>query len=194
MSVIIHDPTCQFVLNIVLGFFALVVSVFAILNGRRWKGFTYEILFCNPLLSAAVDRVQILIDGKTVNDVFFIVIQFRNSGNLPILASDFESKITLNFNHNTMVYLVEVIETKPAGIKATVNHTLNTVTLEPLLFNPEDSVTLGILVDQFTGRLHVEGRIIGVKEIREYRPKPIIPEKVMSFLGFEEEPRDHERA
>lgn len=85
----------------------------------------------------------------------------RNSGNSPILSSDFDGPIEVAFGTSVDLLDVAVEDAEPGHLTPTVNILTRIVRIEPLLLNPGDSFVLTILSDGAT-EPEVLARIAGV--------------------------------
>lgn len=179
---ILRDPAWQAVGVII----AIILGMVTIWLARRpRKALTYKILSSTPLIAspeAARGKLQILFDGKPIEDVKLVLVKFTNSGNLPITSSDYESPVKLIVvSRLNVARLLDagVSETYPEGLAKNVSVLFDksAVQLEPLLLNQGDSITLKMLITNFTMKegvlksladnISVEGRIVGVKEIKD---------------------------
>src|SRR5882672_1576875 len=94
---IVSDP------RTIITFLSLLVAIVSlVLSYRRHerKSFSYEVLTSYELFSVQDDiksRVQILLDGKPVQDVVFGVIRLTNTGNKPISVDDYQVPVSLHF-------------------------------------------------------------------------------------------------
>jgi hypothetical protein len=166
----LRDQIWQFV-GALLGLVALIVSLVIYYRQKQHKAFFYEIIANTSILSVSDEirsHVQITYEGSPVEDVSYLLIRFSNTGNVPIVAADFDEAVTIRLLQHTHILSVEVIETTPKSLHAgvEVSQQNNTITLQPTLFNPGDSVTVKVLASQVKGRIEVTGRIVGVREIK----------------------------
>jgi len=162
---ILRDSIWQFI-----GAILALITIILILVQRKRKALSYKIISNTPLVKIKEDlkgRLQVLFDEKPVENIYLIIINFINSGNLPIKSADYESPVNLNFNEDVQLLTAEVIDTKPKTLEVSAKIEGTKVLLKPTLLNGNDSITIKVLVNQFDGNFSVGGRIIGVKEIRE---------------------------
>jgi hypothetical protein len=109
---------------------------------------------------------------------------------VPIVSADYERPVSLSFGEGAQILTAEVAETDPDSIQTSVNigksvTGASSIVLEPVLLNGGDSITLKLLVSQL-GEIGVNGRIVGVKDIRKLAARrvgfwPII--NVLSILA-----------
>lgn len=169
MPPILRDPVWQFV-AVILGFTGIVTAVVLYVMQRRRKNLSYEIISRTPLLSAREElagRFQILFEGKRVKEVQMVVVRITNSGNVPITTTDYERPVSLDLGDKAEVLGADVTDTKPDGLEVSIGvKERRRVVLNPSLLNPNDSITLKLLVSAYQGSLTVSGRIVGVRQIR----------------------------
>lgn len=172
MPGIFYEQIWQFVIATVIALLAIIVSILIYLKQRQRKALSYKILTNTPLLGIEEKikgKLQILFDDKPVEDVNLIEIIIINSGNIPILITGYEHPISLSFDEKTKILTSEVFKTNPKSLKATVKIEDSRIIVPPVLLNSKDSIILKTLVSQFKGKISVDGRIIGVKDIREIK-------------------------
>jgi hypothetical protein len=69
---------------------------------RNRKVLAYEIISANPLLTRneLEGRIKIILDDRIeVPNIFILVFKLINSGNIPIISSDYESPIKVSFDN-----------------------------------------------------------------------------------------------
>jgi hypothetical protein len=171
MPEFLRDPFWQFV-GAVFTLVALAVTVLLYFLKRRRKVLSYEIISRTSLMSVKEEvkgRVQILFDGTPVSDAHMIIMKVTNTGNVPIVPSDYLRPVKFSLGETVQILSAEVMETNPDNIEASVKVDAEAVVLTPVLLNGGDSITLKILLAQFEGEIDVDGRIVGVKHIQTAR-------------------------
>jgi hypothetical protein len=128
-------------------------------------------------------KLQILFEGTPIENVHLIEIKILNSGNVPITSTDYERAVNFRFGDKAHILTAEVTDTTPKELRATANIQTGNVVLTPILLNNGDSITFRMLVSQFHGEILVDGRIIGVKEIKQSRDK-IVQYFVITVIGM----------
>lgn len=170
MQEIIRDPLWQFV-GAILALVAIALSILLPLIQRRSKRLSYEVISKTALLNIDKEitgRVEILLDGKPIKDVSLAVVKIINSGTVPIPANDYERPICLRFGNNARILSYEIIDRIPESLQPKIymkDENEANVTLEPVLMNGGDSVSLKVLISEIEENIEVDGRIIGVREI-----------------------------
>ncbi|MEM7555273.1 MAG: hypothetical protein AAF378_14455 [Cyanobacteria bacterium P01_A01_bin.84] len=112
-----------------------------------------------------VQDLEVIYQGKKVEDVTSIVLKIYNSGNQAIAKSDFEDSIVIMFNENTEIIKAEILKTIPNKIKPSILVEKNIIEIKPLLINPKDIIEISAIVSSFDGNIEIGGRIKDIKEI-----------------------------
>ncbi len=181
---LLRDPVWQFI-GAILGILAIIVSIIIFLIQRKNKIFSYEINSATAVLSGTEEisgQLKILYKGKVVKNVSLLVIKLMNTGNVPIISSDYERNVELVFNNCDKILSAEISESTPSNLSGEIYLSEKSVGLKPLLLNPNDSITLKILL---SGSLDffINGRIVGINKIgkKAYEIKWL---SVIMFLGL----------
>ena len=112
-------------------------------------------------------KVRIAFEGKFVSDVYLVVLQISNDGNVSIMASDFERPLSIAFGETSKILSAEVTNVTPKTLKPFLDIDTNRIILQPLLLNSKDSITIKLLLTQYKGRIETDARIVGVREVRK---------------------------
>lgn len=168
MSEIIRDPMWQFlgvIAAIIIGF----VSIFLYLRDRNCKALSYKIVSNTSLVDVKEEikeKLKIFYDEKPVLQLYLSLIRIVNSGNVPILVSDFTCPVTLTFAEKVQIVSTGIVEKHPKLLDATVSFSDNKAVLSPALLNGGDSLTIKILSSGAASMVTVDGRILGIGEIK----------------------------
>ncbi|WNZ46551.1 hypothetical protein Q2T42_01705 [Leptolyngbya boryana CZ1] len=160
----LRDSIWQFV-GALLAIVAIVISVIIFFLQKSNKLLTYEILSETALLSVAKeveDKVQILFEGNVVQGVHLILLQISNTGNVPILPSDFLKDLTISFDGSAEILSAEITEKKPHSIDTNITINGTQLIISPSLWNSGDTITVKSLVSEFKEDVQVSGRIVGI--------------------------------
>ncbi|HJT56287.1 MAG TPA: hypothetical protein VJ761_07330 [Ktedonobacteraceae bacterium] len=159
-----------------------LVSAFAtvflyLLEGRRRrKVLNYAITSDKPVsVQESKGTTTALPGDESSHKAYRIVLKLWNSGNVPVLPSDFVTPIELNFGETTQVLEAKILETEPNNILiATPNVSQpilkldgGSVILGPVLLEKKSSITLEVLLNKFSDSLNVYARIAGVPQINQ---------------------------
>lgn len=165
---LLRDPLWQFI-GAVLAVLALILSFVIYQLQRQRKGVTYEVLSRTHLLTVREElegKLQVLYEGEPAKSISLLVVKLWNSGNQPILATDYDRPISFCTGKTSRILSADVTDVEPAGliIKTTVHE--NLVTLDSILLNPGDALTLKLLVRDSNDVACPDARIVGIKAIQ----------------------------
>jgi len=173
----LSNPIWQLIVNAAIGLCTIIVTIIIFSKQFNRRSITYEVISDTPMLSLKEEvkaRVQVLFDTKPVGDVYFVILKMWNSGNTPILPTEYIDPIRFDFGEKAEVLDTDVLETVPRNIKDKVKAALKleagTLILEPLLLNSRDSITLKFLYTRtkLTREIKVDARIVGINQILNF--------------------------
>jgi len=150
---------------------AIIIPIVLYLKQRQKKVLSYEIVSDTPLLSVKEEiktKLQILFEGKPVQQVYLGMVRVFNSGNMPIEVKDYDCPITLCFGEGAQILTAEIVKTDPNNLRPSINVKNNEIVISPILLNRGDFLTLKILATTSCDQMVVNGRIVGVKEIKQF--------------------------
>jgi hypothetical protein len=136
---------------------------------RRLKRLDFEVLAQTPLLTVKEeleDKLQILYEGRRIESVDLLLMEFTNSGTEPILPSDFVQPIGVDFGSDSQVLTAEVVETSPPDSNPVIIPQTTGLIVAPLLMNQRDSLRVKCLVEKYAASAKPTGRIVGISTIR----------------------------
>jgi len=175
----------QLVAVIVFGLLTLLLMILLFLLGRRKKRLSYCVLSESRLAGltdAAPGNVQVLYDGKPVSNVYLVRIGFRNSGNLPIEAGDYEQPICVKVGGKSRLLSAKITKTEPLLDHVfVVDDGGLTASLSTKLLNKGDRLTFEFLIADYDGLLALGFRISGVDQLR-YESEP--PRHALAILAL----------
>lgn len=160
-------------LALLVGVLAIAVAVEVYFLQRKKKSLSFRVVTNTSLLpldeavkSEAKDKLQILFDGKPVQNVHLLELEILNDGNVPIPTSDFERPLTFKLGTVTKILVEpELVRVSGRSLKPTWGSATNSIHIDPLLLNSKDSMIFKFLLDEFDGAIDADTRIVGVKEI-----------------------------
>jgi hypothetical protein len=159
------------------------------LTSRNKKMLSYEVISKNQLLSVdeqVAGKLRIFYEDQPTQDLCLLVIKLSNSGNTAISAKDFEEKITLSTGENSKILSVTVIEKIPENLSEKISLFDSYLTIEPLLLNSKDSLSIKLLVSNptDTNKISVGSRIIGVRQIEYREASNNIQMVIFGFIAY----------
>ncbi|MDY6990973.1 MAG: hypothetical protein SWQ30_23265 [Thermodesulfobacteriota bacterium] len=163
----LRDPIWQFI-GAAVGIVAIIVSYMFFKRQQKQKRIAYEIISSTSLLSVRNEvksKLQVFFEQKPIENLSLLIIQIYNAGNEPVLSTDYEKPISIGFGDKAEVLEADITGVSPESIQPKIDRTPKAVSLQPLLLNGGDSITLKVLLANFDGNASVTGRIAGVKQI-----------------------------
>ena len=163
-----RDSIWQFI-GAVLVIVSIAVSVIVYFLQKSRKLLSYEILSETALLSVAKeveDKIKILFEGDVVKRVHLILVRISNTGNVPILPSDFLKDLTVSFSGSAKILSAEISEKHPESIDSRITIDGTQLIISPSLWNSGDTITVKSLVSEFNENTQVSGRIVGIQDIK----------------------------
>lgn len=168
MLELLRDPLWQFV-GAMFAVAALAASFVIYQLQRSRRGITYDVLSRTDLLTVREElegKLQVLYEGEPAKSLTLIVLRFWNSGNQPILATDFERPISFCTGQASRLLSAAVTQVEPPELMVDVEVAENILVINPTLLNSGDAVTLKLLVRDSGSVLCPDARIVGVKSVR----------------------------
>lgn len=163
----LRDPIWQSI-GVILALVAIFVTVLIALFQRSRKSLSSSIMSTSPLYTLhpeSKERLRVLFDGKEIKNANLVLIRIMNSGNAPILPTDYEKPISIDFSKNVTVLSSELIESIPKKLSLAPINRNTAVEIPPILLNPNEGFTLKILIDNFDNSIQIVSRIAGVRHI-----------------------------
>ncbi len=167
MVEILRDGIWQFI-GAALAAFAFAASVLIYFAQRKTKELAFGVISNGNLLTVTEElqqRVKITFDGNPVPNLQMVIIGLKNSGNVEILASDFDKPFSAHFEEGTKILSVDILNANPTDLPCNISHSEDTFTLEPLLLNPGEWVAVKILATNFNGNVRPIYRVVGVSSV-----------------------------
>lgn len=185
----------------VIAMASLISAIYFFLRQREKRHFDYQFISVNALLQESASSVGLRVsysgkpagdpsgkpaddsNDKTVDDPHLVVLRFINTGNKPITPDDFKTPVKVQFSDSCKVLFAERIASKPPDLTPEVVPESHGATLKSSLFNPGDWVDIKLLVDGVPSERNITGRLIGVSELRPYKPRQT-PEWAFIIVAF----------
>lgn len=170
----LRDPIWGFI-GVVVG---TAVTIMVAWRFRSHKALSYEIVSSGPLVTVTrnakgevTQDLEIRYKGNEVRDLQVVVVRLWNSGNVPIVETDYRKPIQFEFGGSLLAY--DVIEAEPSHLResgfngAGSSPTHCGVQLKPIDLNQGSSLTIQVLLTNFDGTIEPpKGYILGVRKIQ----------------------------
>lgn len=149
--------------TIVLGGMSLLYAYWL----RATKRLVVEFVANAPIISPQRPNVPmfLVIGDRRVAQAYSRVLEVRSAGTQPILARDFDSPLTIQFASNAILS-ARVAASIPRDLSPTLTiaPAHDQLTIEPLLLNPSDSLTIEIITTEPAIK-RVHARVAGISAI-----------------------------
>jgi hypothetical protein len=109
--------------------------------------------------------LQLTIEGANVEAPYLSTFEVINSGSRAILSSDFESSMEIDAGKDISVVRAKVASTIPGDIQATVSALGQQVKIQPLLLNPGDALTIGVITAGGAPFFVPRARVAGIARV-----------------------------
>jgi hypothetical protein len=133
-------------------------------------------------VSKAGKDIQILYNGRKIEN--FALYQFRisNPGGRPIRTADYEESVSLSFQNVREIVSAQQTASDPPSLKMEPTIDNSRVIMPPALLNPSDSCSIEVAVIPTSSdkpSVEIFGRIAGIKNIQFTDPEAIESAKRM---------------
>lgn len=135
-----------------------------------------EILYDEPVQlvsinSEAESDIKVYYRDVPARNAVVLQVHVRNTGNRPILETDFREPLSFSFGPNNEIMDVNIVLSEPAQLNVAISLKENTAVIAPILLNPEDRFSIRFVIVQhavtpIADAFRAEGRIAGVQDIK----------------------------
>lgn len=167
MIEIIRDGAWQFA-GVVLTLLGIAVAIAIYYLQKQRKELAFKVLSIRSLLTVSeelANRVVISFDGAPIANIQLVLLGIKNSGDKPILATDFERPFSIGFGQVAMLLSADVSKQSPTNLGAKIATAEQRVELTPLLLNPGDYIVIKVLLAAPQVEVHSDVRIVGISEL-----------------------------
>lgn len=169
----IRTRNLEFV-SLLVAIIGVAISLIVYFLQRDLKSLDVKVLSATSLIEVSdtiKDKIQVSFENKAVYNLSVFDVRIRNSGNQPILPSDFIEPLAFVFSNDAGIVEADIIESNPSNVGMKINIAQNKVLFSKSLLNEGDEITIRIFTinnafDSGTLPFTVDGRIIGVKQIK----------------------------
>jgi hypothetical protein len=117
-----------------------------------------------PANAKALD-LTISVEGAELSTPYLTVFELANDGAKPVPSSDFESAIEIVSKNKAQIVRTSVTSSNPPDLKPLVTVEAGAMKIQPMLFNPGDSVTIAVLTTGEEPSFTSRARIAGVQSV-----------------------------
>jgi hypothetical protein len=134
----------------------------------------------SPALPKAGLDVSVVVAGRTLTEPFGSTLVLRNTGAKPILPGEVEGQIEVEVTGKGRLVQAQVVDRQPASLSPALSISGARFSIQPLLLNPGDSLTIAVLTENGVPNFSPRARIAGVSDVtlRKAPNSPMPPRPV----------------
>jgi hypothetical protein len=165
---------------------------------NKSKNLSYEIVRNQSLINVkggVRQRIKVTFDQHQIANVELVVIRLISSGHVAIVPGDYQVPVSIRLNSDAHILTADVVETNPGDLDDRFRTTegatqlvelqgQSKLVIKPILLNPGDSVTLQLLVKNYSSIVSISGHISGVRQIAQLKQRDFIPTLLTQFGAF----------
>lgn len=160
----------KFYVTLIATVAGVVVPIWLWLADQDARSIHVKQLSQTALQEGEVSRVaglKITIDGKQLDNPYLTIAEISNDGSRPITISDFESPLEIRASEKVRIVRAQITEVHPTDLQPTLtSNGNNTIKLQPLLMNPNDSIKIAVLTTGELPKFTLRTRIAGISTIQ----------------------------
>ena len=170
--------------GVLVGVTAIGIAIVIALVQRTIKRVAFRVVSRTQLVGATGDipELDVSFRGERVTDVQVIEVRVLNTGNIAIATADYERAMRVNFGAGASVLTAEVERAHPRSLRIACHPDGSGFVIEPVMLNGGDWIQVKTLVSR-SGKVSVDSRIIGVKDVTERTEESLSPLRVVAALG-----------
>ncbi len=168
--------------TLIIAFAGVVVPVFiwqADFNSRSIQLQIFSQTLLDPDVPKAVSGLRISMDGTDLDRPYLTVIELKNNGDRPILATDYEEEIQIIVDNGARLVRAQLTETAPQDVQPLFTNNDKFLKINPLLLNPNDSMTFSLITDGEKPFFKTRARISGIKFIELEDKSVYLPDSTL---------------
>lgn len=125
-------------------------------------------------------RLSVAYDGEPVKTIHLTILRIRNSGNQPILPTDYIAPLSLYAQVGAKILSADIVAVSPHNLRAGISLKNGAAVADSVLLNPGDFFDVKILAQDGSEWMIVEGRLVGVQAIQ----RVLDPDSKLEFLSI----------
>lgn len=158
----------KFYLNFLAAIGGIAIPFFLWQADHSAKAISLEVISVTSLDPNPVQRLRGLeftLEGEPISKPYLSVLEIRNTGTKPVIASDFETQLEIIATPPVSVLRVELNESAPPDLQPSLSISEAKLLIQPLLLNPGDSIRLSVLTTGGQPTFSARSRIAGITAI-----------------------------
>lgn len=187
---LINSLSIQINYDIVIAIVAVLVPIFIYFAQKKHKELSYIIDTKSSLIPFKDNiegNLRVFYNDIQVSKLDLIVFTINNSGRADIESKDYERPLSFFVGEKAIIIDHDIVDTDPDNLSIECKAKGNKIIFTPCLLNKGESFGVKLLITDHDGELQPDGRIKGIKKIKQQRdPKKIRALIVIStlFLGL----------
>ncbi|MCP4352148.1 MAG: hypothetical protein GY795_42340 [Desulfobacterales bacterium] len=158
----------KWALGTFISFLGIVVATGLFIISEKEKVLSCEVVSKTPIGKfdkESFPNIEVTYKDKKISNGGFFTIRIKNSGDIPINHTDFESPIIIHFDTNSKILKAFIKEKNPKNINSTMSYKKNIISITGSLLNPNDNFTIQGLIEGSMESISATARISGINEI-----------------------------
>lgn len=179
----------EYIVGLSTFLFGALITIWVYKRQTKQKELSYNLRSSNLLRysNSVKDDIEVTYKGEVVKNLTAVEISFQNTGEVPILHSDFEEDIVILLEEKEVIFSADIKETSPLNLSAEiVKKSPHGLSIQCGLLNPKDKFLILMLIDSATiPKIDIYSRIAGIGKIKEgihFVEKPGY-QKFLNYLG-----------
>jgi hypothetical protein len=130
------------------------------------------------------ESLVVMFEGVRVSELAIVTFAVRNTGRVPIAASDFAEDLMVEVPSHVSILRWAVTDRQPSHLEPRVTATVNSLQIERLMLNPGDSFSVSTWLDSRTVTPEIRGRVLGVSQFGHLSLATEIPVTTGTWIQF----------
>ena len=148
----------------------LILTIWGIFFTGTEKNLSYQIVSEIEFKSEGLDNwkeFSISYKGVKIENGGITTILIVNSGDTPIYPNEYDGPIKLEAVESSKFVDAKIISLSPKNLKPIISVKEKVLSINPLLLNPGDEITLQMVLGEGLGPLKVSARIGGIHKVSD---------------------------
>ena len=158
----------KWLITTVITFIAVLLPAVLFWAGEKEKVISYDVKSSSPLVlteNIVDSNLKITFNDQPLKKAYLSVITIKNTGAIAVRATDFESPIKIQLGEGVKAIDSVAFNAQPESLEPELENKNSTVSITPILLNPEDSISIRILTSDKTPDIKLSARIAGIKKL-----------------------------
>lgn len=168
----------DYIATVIIPFIVLLLTILFYFLQKRKKKLSYGIMYTKEHSMYEENEIK-----KPVKE---IQIEYVNLGKEPLTKNDFISDIFTKFIEAKILHAEIVNVNSMFKNLYEINYSNDLASLKIMLLNPYESIRVNYTVKDFSNKIHIDAKIIGVRHIGKYKISNYAKQMIysLSFVYF----------